>query len=777
MAVRQEELRKIYRFGEFQIDARKRVLLRDGKPVTLNFKAFDLLLALVTSGGRELSKDELMELVWQDQIVEENNLAVHIYNLRKILGERKDEHRYIITIPGVGYRFVADVNETASDPEEVFIESRTVSRIVVEEEGNQTVRDSVITSVPHTPFKQGDTINSEIVYTPNEIETAKSNAIAPFVQSRNRKTILLVVALIGFLLIVILSGYWIYRNRSQSSFVNLSEPRQQMTITRVTEGRTLGAPTISPDGKFIAYVENTFVGAGTLFLQQINTNTVQQLLEPAERTFGCTEFSTDGSLIYYVVFDKRDPEAALYSIPVLGGLPKRIMGNFDSCFTLSPDGKRVAFYRGDKEHNQTHLMIAALDGSSEWALLTRTRDEWSHTMSLAWSPDGNLIAIFANLEVKNPESASTIYGVDVSNGAIKPLTTEKFSGIGKMNWTNDGRSLVFVGKRPRIENQLYLMDYPSGEVRRITNDLEAYGNYGLSITADAKTLVADIFERNSQIWSIDTNGDANKVVRVTSGTTDGRVGITSLPNGRIAYIARTSNSLEIQTTKEDGTEATVLTTDSFIQKDVVASPDGRHLIFASDQSGESHIFRMNADDGSEVTQLTFGETSDSQPNVSPDGQWIIYTSWNGKHSAIWKVPLTGGSQVQLTDYESGAPVFSPDGKSIACELPSDSRAKLGSIAIISAEGGQPVKSFQVMPFEYSYQTIHWTPDGQAVVFIKGEKGVFNLWQQPISGDAPQQLTNFQSGAIWNFAYSHDGKRIFLSRGTAFVDVVLIKNFR
>lgn len=137
MAVRHEELQSNYRFDDFQIDARKRILLRVGSPVALNSKAFDLLLALLASGGRDLSKAELIEKVWQDQFVEENNLAVHIYNLRKILGERKDEHRYILTIPGVGYRFVAEVYEASDDAAELLIESRAVSRIVVEEEGDR----------------------------------------------------------------------------------------------------------------------------------------------------------------------------------------------------------------------------------------------------------------------------------------------------------------------------------------------------------------------------------------------------------------------------------------------------------------------------------------------------------------------------------------------------------------------------------------------------------------------------------------------------------------
>ena len=214
-----------------------------------------------------------------------------------------------------------------------------------------------------------------------------------------------------------------------------------------------------------------------------------------------------------------------------------------------------------------------------------------------------------------------------------------------------------------------------------------------------------------------------------------------------------------------------------MQKDVVASPDGLYLVFASDQMGESHLFRMKAEDGSEVTQLTFGSSSDSQPDVSPDGEWVVYASWNGKQSTIWKVPLQGGAAQQLTDYESGSPVIAPDGKTMACALPSDSRVNRGHLAILSAEGGQPLKSFQVLPFAFNYQPLHWTPDGKAVVFALGEKGLVNLWQQPLSGEAPKPLTKFSSGAIWNFAYSRDGKRIFLSRGSTFADAILIKNFR
>lgn len=103
-----------FRFGNFEMDCVRRILASDGKPLTLNSKAFDLLRHLIENQGSVLSKDELMTRVWPDQFVEENNLTVHISALRKALSERKNEHRYIITVPGRGYTFAEKVERVAA---------------------------------------------------------------------------------------------------------------------------------------------------------------------------------------------------------------------------------------------------------------------------------------------------------------------------------------------------------------------------------------------------------------------------------------------------------------------------------------------------------------------------------------------------------------------------------------------------------------------------------------------------------------------------------------
>jgi DNA-binding winged helix-turn-helix (wHTH) protein len=106
----------VYEFGEFRIEAGKRLLLRDGAPVPLTPKAFDTLLHLVQNRQRIVEKDELMQVIWPDTTVEENNLNQNISTLRRLLGESRGENRYIATIPGKGYRFIADVDGRGSLP-------------------------------------------------------------------------------------------------------------------------------------------------------------------------------------------------------------------------------------------------------------------------------------------------------------------------------------------------------------------------------------------------------------------------------------------------------------------------------------------------------------------------------------------------------------------------------------------------------------------------------------------------------------------------------------
>jgi DNA-binding winged helix-turn-helix (wHTH) protein/TolB-like protein/Tfp pilus assembly protein PilF len=127
------EVNELYEFGPFRVDSGRRLLFRESQPVPLTSKAFDTLLVLVANRGRVLEKDELLKAIWPNSFVEEANLAQNISALRKALGEAPGEHLYIATVPGRGYRFVADVR-TVGPAAELTVERRTTAEMVVEEE-------------------------------------------------------------------------------------------------------------------------------------------------------------------------------------------------------------------------------------------------------------------------------------------------------------------------------------------------------------------------------------------------------------------------------------------------------------------------------------------------------------------------------------------------------------------------------------------------------------------------------------------------------------------
>ena len=132
-----------YQFGPFHVEVERYLLLRGEESIPISPKVFETLLYLVQHSSQVCRKDEIINAVWPDTIVEENNLAQNVFLLRKALGEDKTDHRYIVTIPGVGYRFVAPLGEPS--PTQAIAElmaGRSVGSIavlpfrnIVEEEG------------------------------------------------------------------------------------------------------------------------------------------------------------------------------------------------------------------------------------------------------------------------------------------------------------------------------------------------------------------------------------------------------------------------------------------------------------------------------------------------------------------------------------------------------------------------------------------------------------------------------------------------------------------
>src|SRR5215207_5154105 len=105
------QVKHLYEFDRFTLDASERVLLRDGKPVRLTPKEFETLLALVRGAGRVMPKEELLKEIWPDTFVGEATLAQNVFTLRKALGEPEAGGAFVETVPRRGYRFAVEVRE------------------------------------------------------------------------------------------------------------------------------------------------------------------------------------------------------------------------------------------------------------------------------------------------------------------------------------------------------------------------------------------------------------------------------------------------------------------------------------------------------------------------------------------------------------------------------------------------------------------------------------------------------------------------------------------
>jgi DNA-binding winged helix-turn-helix (wHTH) protein len=146
------EPRILYEFGPFRMDPDRQVLLRENVPVPVTPKAFETLLALVRRSRDVVSKEELLKEVWPDSFVEESNLSQSIFLLRKALGDTPENRQYIVTLPGRGYRFAAQVRTVTEQGEALVAQARTRTQIVIEE--NEAAPGEVRKLLP-IPLKPG----------------------------------------------------------------------------------------------------------------------------------------------------------------------------------------------------------------------------------------------------------------------------------------------------------------------------------------------------------------------------------------------------------------------------------------------------------------------------------------------------------------------------------------------------------------------------------------------------------------------------------------------
>ncbi len=729
----QEKL--LYEFGPFRLDPSKRRLLRDGEPVQLTPKAFETLLALVQQSGRTVEKDDLMRRVWGGAVVEENNLNQNITALRKCLGDTRQASRYIATIPGLGYRFVADVRHVAETEPVPTAEPAPVEVVVLPKEVEPLTTDA-----------------------PDEHEFVPSqpkSKVAPVVLA------LLLVASTAY-------AFWAYMNtRRPRTAATVATAANEIEVTALTRTGTTGRAAISPDGRYIVY-SVAEGGRESLWLRQASASSAQQVVAPARVEYTGLTFSRDGDHLFFVRAETNGSVRALYRLPALGGLATKLLEDVHSPVTFSPDGSRMAFVRNNG--GQSVLMVANADGGDTRQLAARPAPDSFKVP--AWSPDGKVIACSAGSRDRY-DFHNSVVAVRVEDGQQSPASPREWGWTGHVEWLSDGSGfLLTASEQPEGMDQIWHVSYPDGAARRLTSDSKRYRT--ISLTSDSRTLVAVQTELNSDIW-VAPEADASRAHKITFGT-GAYLDVCYTPDGRVVYASQAGGNWDIWVMNSDGSNQQQLTADAGVNAHPAVSPDGRHIVFASNRAGTFNVWRMDSDGGN-PSRLTSGG-GEKFPQWTPDGRWVVYNSVSPDESlySLWKVPAEGGEPVRLTDADSERPAVSPDGARVASFHRDPSAAGEYTIVVTPIEGGPPERTFVVPTDVVALPFVRWSPDGQSLTYTAHRDGIPNLWAQPLAGGAAKQLTDFKSEGRLRFDWSRDGKQLVLSRHVWTSDLVLLRNF-
>lgn len=749
---------RLYEFGEFRLDLERNLLFRQGEILPLTHKALQTLIVLVENNGRIVEKDEIIQQVWQNTFVEEGSLTRNISTLRKVLGEEPGSNRYIETIPRCGYRFVAKITGTSNGNTKKELTNGWAQNKTEFEDGSAYFnRDTS----GHSAEIKNDLIGIESDLRKNEIQ------IKPQFWTHQK---FIFPLLLGLFVIIPVISFLILAKWSEPNPAPF-KTEQELSFTKLTNVGKASEAAISPDGKYVIYVADD-IGKQSLWIKQVATGSSVQITDAAEVTYQGLAFSSDGNFIYFNLWDRKSV-GAIYRIPTLGGVSKKIISDCMPTMAISPDGKKIAFVRGYAVQNEQALIIADIDGGSE-QIVSRSAQWRAHP---TWSPDGKKVAFALGISSPQEQSYISIREVSFESGQEKELTTRKWLGISGLVWLTDGNSLILNGSEEvRQPFQLWKLNYLTGEAHKLTNDPNGfYGGY--SITADADSMVVVQEDAYVNIFTAPVS-DLSKAVKITSGKYEG-VFLSWTPDNRIVYSSRSNGNLDTWIMNQDGSNKKQLTNDKESDFGPSVSSDGAYILFTSNRTGTFHVWRMGID-GKNLKQLT-DENGGWGPISSPTGNWFVYFSTKAGKENLWKMSLDGDKSVRLTTLSSYNPAISPDGKLLAYSFWNENaKPERFEHEIISLESGRRIRSFEIPSTAFrssGNMVLRWMPDGSGLTFIDHQNGASNISFVPLNGGPPIRLTGFNDSQIFWFDWSRGGRQIVMTRGVLLNDVVLIKNLQ
>jgi DNA-binding winged helix-turn-helix (wHTH) protein/Tol biopolymer transport system component len=529
-------LSSIVRFGGFELDLQTGELRHAGQKVKLQEQPFQVLATLLEHPGKIVTREELRSKLWpEDTFVDfDHSLNAAIKRLRDALGESADAPVFIETLARRGYRFIAPVN--GSSPS-------------------------------------------------NGIEIPPLPSESLFLTHRT------VIGCIALLIIASLVwAMW----RLPSRHTDIIERK----LTSNSSENSVNSASISPDGKYLAYSDNT-----GLYLKLIRTGEVHSMSLPAKFAARVDDWFPDGSRL---LVSRRDElgRASLWSISVFGGSPHPLAADAFGG-SVSPDGAHIAFRRADVPYHGSlsrEQWVMRSDGADQMEVAADKSDGTAFGPP-TWSPDGKRIAYFrtkwfdrrtSSVELNDWQNAraETLF----SDGRLTPA----------LHWLPDG---LIYGLEDQRDSSLWMVPLQrsgkiSGSPKRVTQ------GQGL-------------------------------ILHIT-GSADGKI---------ISFLSEHwSASVYIGELAPDGAHLLAnrrLTLDESENNPYSWTPDSKTVLFTSDRNGTDEIFKQSTDQPL-AENLMAGAQNLWQPRLTPDGSEILYISTPQSSSpetlsSIFAIPITGGT--------------------------------------------------------------------------------------------------------------------------------------
>lgn len=730
-----EPSRPSYEFGPFVLDASKRLLLRNGDPVPLAPKVLETLLALVEHRREVISKEQLLSRVWGDTVVEEGGLARNISLLRKTLGEKPDEHRYIVTVPARGYRFVADVREepSAAPPQE-------------EPSGRENATSPTGTSA-------GPLVRPRL----------ESTAVW------KRAAVICLVLGVG-----VAAAALVWPSVSSSLFG--SSPLSRARLIRLTSTSGLNIdPALSPDGSLVAYAsDRARTGNLDIWVQPLRGDTPTRItsgdgdeVEPS--------FSPDGSLIVFA----GGETGGIYTVGALGGEPRLVVrGARTRTPRFSPDGRSILYWigqtawvviPGSTTPGATGTLAVVASSSGVPRVLA---SEFASARYGIWSPDGKKILFLG--ERANDAGASLDWyvidsdgGAAVRTGALEALQAARVTGTPIPGaWTAAG--VVFTTGETTSNVWQIAVSTQTGRVaggaRRLT--------FGTALERSAAVSAAGQIAftsgtENVDVWRVPldarTGIAGGAPERLTEDAAPDRVLNVSADGRTLAFRSSRTGRDEVWL-KDLQTGGDRQLTHSGADGARI-SPDGLK-VGVERAAGEHRLVELYDLSGAQPS--TICEDCALTGGWSSDGSRLLIGRQRGGTATSVMLDITSRREVEITrhpDWNILQAHFSPDDRWVVFHT--TNAPDLRQVYAVPAFLGAPVPVDAWIPIAPDFGIIpSWSSDGTGIYYFSFRDGYMCAWLQQVDPGSKHPI-----GAPRPVQHFHQPQLRAAARASASNDVV------